>query len=76
MYTSTVFVYIGPRVRNAHGDDLTDSQKLHARHYFRSEPTSFAEYAQMCSIHRDDAPVMMHKVAPHAPATLTRLHSV
>jgi hypothetical protein len=77
-YTSTVFVYIGPRVRNAHSDDLTDSQKLHARHYIRNEPTSFAEYSQMCSRHRCDAPVMMHKVAPHAsvPATLTRLHSV
>ncbi len=74
-YTSTVFVYVAPRVRNAHGD-ITDSQLLHARR-FGHAPTSFAEYIRVCERIGCDAPVLMHKVPRHGemPA-ITRMHSV
>ncbi len=76
---SALFVYIDPRVRNQGRSDLTDAQRLHARH-FECAPQTFEEYARMCARQKADVPVRVHKV-PAEPAlarrpTLIRLHSV
>ncbi len=78
---STLFVYIDPRVRNQGRSDLTDAQRLHARH-FECAPQTFEEYARMCARQKADLPVRVHIVLPPGEPvlarrpTLTRLHSV